>query len=150
MWTVGAHPHCVQLLNAWEQRGHLYLQMELCSGGSLQSYLEEFSGDFDELKVWRTLGDIAQGLEHIHGCDVIHLDIKPANIFITKNWKLKIGDFGLATKLPVVSSHVCDAQLASVSCQVILTETKRGARRGSDLYRERDFVLKLWEARRYF
>ncbi|KAI9022561.1 kinase-like domain-containing protein [Hyaloraphidium curvatum] len=106
MWKVGIHPNCVQLLDAWEQRGHLYLQMELCAGGSLQAYLEENAGrsDFTETRIWRTLGEIAQGLAHIHSKDIIHLDIKPANIFIVPSWKLKIGDFGLATTLPVTKN----------------------------------------------
>lgn len=103
MWDVGIHPHIVQLVDAWEQRGHLHLQMELCAGGNLAAYLEESAErGFDEIRIWRMLGEVASGLEHIHSKDIIHLDIKPANIFIGHPWKLMIGDFGLATKLPVV------------------------------------------------
>jgi len=41
-----------------------------------------------------------QGLQHIHSSGVIHLDLKPANIFVTGEGKLRIGDFGMATRWP--------------------------------------------------
>ena len=44
---------------------------------------------------------LTQGLLYIHDRNYIHLDIKPANVFITFEGTLKIGDFGMATTLPV-------------------------------------------------
>ena len=41
-----------------------------------------------------------QGLQHIHDCDFIHLDLKPANVLITFEGVLKISDFGMATSWP--------------------------------------------------
>ena len=38
----------------------------------------------------------------MHGLDIIHLDLKPSNILISSSGSLKIGDFGLAAKLPIV------------------------------------------------
>ncbi|KAI9101982.1 kinase-like domain-containing protein [Phlyctochytrium arcticum] len=77
--------------------------MDLCEGGSLQVYLEEKCRDvtLDELRTWRILTDVALGLKHIHDLQLVHLDIKPGNVFITNDGRLKIGDFGVASRSPV-------------------------------------------------
>ncbi|CAG8489298.1 3038_t:CDS:2 [Ambispora leptoticha] len=102
LWKIGKHKHCVELISAWEQKEILYLQFELCEHGSLYSFIEEFCTQerLEETRIWKILTDIALGLKHIHSNDIIHLDIKPANIFIDGEKNLKIGDFGLATKCP--------------------------------------------------
>ena len=77
--------------------------MELCEGGNLATYLDEFCkiDALDEVRIWQILADIAQGLNHIHHCGIVHLDLKPANILISKDGLLKIGDFGMASRIPV-------------------------------------------------
>jgi len=49
-----------------------------------------------EAQIWSFVADIARGLQHIHSHNLIHLDIKSANIFLDDSGTLKIGDFGLA------------------------------------------------------
>ncbi|KAJ3343654.1 hypothetical protein HDU93_007535 [Gonapodya sp. JEL0774] len=109
MWKLtgtgtGTTNHCVKLVDAWEQAGFLYMQMELCENGSLQDFLEDLAAVpdvFDEYRVWQFVADIAVALTTIHRYNIIHLDVKPANILITKDCRLKLGDFGLATYWPV-------------------------------------------------
>ncbi|KAI8853524.1 kinase-like domain-containing protein [Chytridium lagenaria] len=86
-------PRIVKIINAWEQLGHIYVQMELCERGTLYAYLEENCRDspLDEFKIWTVLCEVAQGLRYIHGLDIIHLDLKPGNLFITEERSLKIG-----------------------------------------------------------
>ncbi|ORY06683.1 kinase-like protein, partial [Neocallimastix californiae] len=73
----------------------------------LQDYLETtgLQSTLPESQIWKILLDICKGLEHVHKLNIVHLDIKPANIFIKKSEDgklvLKIGDFGLARKCPV-------------------------------------------------
>ncbi|KAJ1924945.1 mitosis inhibitor protein kinase swe1 [Tieghemiomyces parasiticus] len=99
MWALGAHPHVVQLYNAWEQHGHLYLQTELMENGSLDTFLDAYGqlAPLAEDRAWHILAQVAAGLRHVHDAHVLHLDVKPANVFISDDWSLKLGDFGLST-----------------------------------------------------
>ncbi|XP_062512563.1 membrane-associated tyrosine- and threonine-specific cdc2-inhibitory kinase-like isoform X2 [Corticium candelabrum] len=92
------HPNCVQFYKAWEENGHLYIQTELCQK-SLKAYCEQFEDAMDETFVWQCLADLTLGLKHIHDVDLGHFDIKPDNIFITRDGVCKIGDFGLMCDL---------------------------------------------------
>lgn len=92
----------LSLLDAWEANDHLYIMTIFCENGSLDTFLSE-RGNFsklDEWRVWKILVEITHGLRFIHDEGFLHLDIKPANIFITFEGTLKIGDFGMATKYP--------------------------------------------------
>ncbi|KAJ3017590.1 hypothetical protein HKX48_003455 [Thoreauomyces humboldtii] len=72
-------------------------------GGSLDTYLEVHCRDssLDEYRIWHILSEVVQGVKHIHDLNIVHLDLKPGNIFITEEGSLKIGDFGLASRAPV-------------------------------------------------
>ncbi|PWY99813.1 hypothetical protein BCV70DRAFT_212036 [Testicularia cyperi] len=97
------HSNIVSLFDAWEEEGHLYLQLELCPLGSLAFFLEEYGqqvGPLDEPRLWKVLAELSSGLAHIHGNGILHLDLKPANVLITEYGSLKIGDFGMATRWP--------------------------------------------------
>lgn len=104
MWTLGKHPHCVELIDSWEQCGFLYLQLKFYDGGSLESYLQSRAqSPLPESLIWSFVADLALGLQHIHMHNYIHLDLKPSNIFLygdsshhpNGSWRLAIGDFGL-------------------------------------------------------
>ncbi|KAF8977109.1 hypothetical protein BGZ46_007641 [Entomortierella lignicola] len=104
MWKIErAHPNIVQLLGAWEQDGKIFMRMELCKFGSLDRILKKQKphGGLNEKCVWRCLQDISAGLQAIHNSDVVHLDLKPENIFISSTGSLKIGDFGHSVTLPI-------------------------------------------------
>ncbi|CAH3017848.1 unnamed protein product [Porites evermanni] len=91
------HPNCVQFIKAWEERQHLYIQTELCEM-SLKDHLEN-NDSASESVVWEFLVDLSLGLKHLHNNDMVHMDIKPANIFIGLDGLCKIGDFGLVLEL---------------------------------------------------
>ncbi len=74
---------------------YLYIQMELCSGKSLNNYILDPDNKLEEKIVFYIFTQILEGLIYIHSRGVVHRDIKPGNIFIEKG-EIKIGDFGLA------------------------------------------------------
>jgi serine/threonine protein kinase len=99
MWLVSESPNCVRIHGAWEHRGVLYILAELCDNGSLQDvidYMTDTDARFTEYQVWQVFHQIACGLANIHAAGLVHLDLKPANIMITHDGLLKIGDFGLS------------------------------------------------------
>ncbi|KAI8961004.1 hypothetical protein F5Y11DRAFT_367056 [Daldinia sp. FL1419] len=100
--TLKGCDHILQLVNSWEDSGCLYIQTEYCEEGSLDAFLSfvGLKGRLDDFRIWKIMLEIGKGLKHIHDAGFIHLDLKPANIFINFEGTLKIGDFGLATSLP--------------------------------------------------
>nr|XP_020666278.1 membrane-associated tyrosine- and threonine-specific cdc2-inhibitory kinase [Pogona vitticeps]XP_020666279.1 membrane-associated tyrosine- and threonine-specific cdc2-inhibitory kinase [Pogona vitticeps] len=103
---VGHHPNCVSFIQAWEERGQLYIQTELCPGSLLQ-YCEQY-GPLPEWQVQAFLWDLLQGLHHLHSRNLLHMDVKPANIFLSSSNICKLGDFGLMLELD--SGDLSDAQ----------------------------------------
>lgn len=93
----------VYFIEAWDFNNFFYIMTEYCEGGTLFEFLEEHKNyKLDEFRIWKILIEILNGLKFIHLNNYLHLDLKPANIFITFEGYLKIGDFGLATKLPIL------------------------------------------------
>lgn len=87
------HLNCVNLYKAWEERQHLYIQTELCQT-SLSDFTE-INHDIPEKVVRNYLVDLLKAVRHLHNHQLIHLDIKPENIFISDDGLCKLGDFGL-------------------------------------------------------
>ncbi|KAF6760196.1 other/WEE protein kinase [Ephemerocybe angulata] len=99
----GWRSNVLKYLDSWEEDEMLYIRTELCDLGNLSRFLWEYGKVFprlEEAKVWKIIVDLANGLEFIHDAGVIHLDLKPSNVFITKEGQLKIGDFGMASIWP--------------------------------------------------
>ncbi|KAF8622772.1 hypothetical protein AX15_006855 [Amanita polypyramis BW_CC] len=99
----GRHPNVLAYIDSWEEDEALYIQTELCESGNLARFLWEYGRVFprmDEARVWKIIVDLSNGLRFIHEAGVIHLDLKPSNIFLTKDGRFKIGDFGMASLWP--------------------------------------------------
>ncbi|MCJ1470726.1 hypothetical protein MMC07_009373 [Pseudocyphellaria aurata] len=100
--ALGQTDHTVQFCDSWEDRNHLYIQTEFCEEGSLDSFLNQVGrkARLDDFRIWKIMLELSLGLKHIHDTGFIHLDLKPANVLITFEGVLKIGDFGMAAQWP--------------------------------------------------
>ncbi|KJZ73176.1 hypothetical protein HIM_07373 [Hirsutella minnesotensis 3608] len=102
--------HVVQYVDSWEHNFHLYIQTEFCEEGTLDRFLGNVGrgGRLDDFRIFKILQDLCLGLKEIHDAGFMHLDMKPANILITFEGALKIGDFGLAQ--PCSSEECVDVE----------------------------------------
>ncbi|XP_046859290.1 membrane-associated tyrosine- and threonine-specific cdc2-inhibitory kinase-like [Xenia sp. Carnegie-2017] len=100
------HPNCVKLIKAWEERGQLYIQTELCDM-SLTDFCDKHT-KIEERFVWDILVDLTQGLKHLHDNNMVHMDIKPSNVLIGLDSLYKIADFGLV--LDLYNHHFSEGQ----------------------------------------
>ena len=80
-----------QYVAAWNNMP--YLVMTYCSAGSLEKKI----GQITEQKAWKILHDVASGLAYLHSNNIIHQDIKPANILQDDMGNYVIIDFGIST-----------------------------------------------------
>ncbi|KFP91050.1 Interferon-induced, double-stranded RNA-activated protein kinase, partial [Apaloderma vittatum] len=78
----------------------LFIQMELCEQGPLENWVERNRRDrkYHEM-AQTTFLQILEGVKYIHSEGFIHRDLKPQNIFLSRDDKIKIGDFGLVTSV---------------------------------------------------
>ncbi|KAG9081228.1 isoleucine--tRNA ligase, partial [Ceratobasidium sp. UAMH 11750] len=101
--TGGGHSNVLRFVDAWEQDGRSLILTEMCELGNLADFLVEWGERFarlDEPRVWKMASDLSHGLAFIHAAGVIHLDLKPANMFVTIEGRIRIGDFGMAARWP--------------------------------------------------
>jgi len=89
-----AHPNICTIHSIEDNHGHPFIVMEKLEGESLKQRLHEKRLDLDEILDFGA--QIASALEASHAKGVIHRDIKPGNIFITRDGQVKVLDFGLA------------------------------------------------------
>ena len=90
-----SHPHIVQIYFVGEEAGQHYIVMELLKGRTLREMVEA-DGPTDEERALDITIDVAEALRAAYKSQMIHGDIKPANIFITEDFGGKVLDFGLA------------------------------------------------------
>ncbi|EJD02900.1 uncharacterized protein FOMMEDRAFT_20109 [Fomitiporia mediterranea MF3/22] len=97
------HPNVLGYVDSWEQDDQLYILTELCDFGNFAHFLNEYGHHFarlEEARVWKIFAEISSGLRFMHQANVVHFDLKPANVFITAAGRFKIGDFGMASLWP--------------------------------------------------
>lgn len=90
-----SHPNIVNVYDVGDDSGLHYIVMELVEGITLKRFIEKKG----KLEIKESVGiaiQIAQGMEAAHNNNIIHRDIKPQNIIISREGKVKVTDFGIA------------------------------------------------------
>jgi serine/threonine protein kinase len=99
------HPHVCGVYELGEENGTLYLVMEWCDGVSLRQVMDKLPGGRMDLAVAaRIVANVAAGLHAAHELEdsdgtklrVVHRDVSPQNVLISKNGHVKVADFGVA------------------------------------------------------
>lgn len=89
------HPNIVNVYDVYDDNGMYFIVMELVDGITLKDYIDQ-NGRLSMDKAIDFSIQIASGLEAAHESHIIHRDIKPQNIIVSKNGNLKVTDFGIA------------------------------------------------------
>ena len=92
------HPNIVAFEHYFEDSENVYLLIEICHNQTLNELLKRRK-KLTELEVQCYSIQIIKALKYLHSHRVIHRDLKLGNLFISEKMELKVGDFGLATKL---------------------------------------------------
>ena len=103
--------HIIEYYRAWQEEGYFFVQMELCVRGNLEDFLGALITQklrVPERTIWSWASHIISALHHIHLANVIHLDVKPQNVFLDRNGCLKLGDLGLARDITSTNTDVVE------------------------------------------
>lgn len=117
-------PHIVEYLDAFTERGTLYLVLEYCQLGNLKAHYLRSPKAIAMPKVWRIGLRIAMGLEYLHARRVLHRDIKSENILLMPEDEVRIADLGLAKQL---SSSMVGATTMCGTPRYLSPEMAKGA-----------------------
>ena len=92
------HPQIVAFEHYFEDTENVYILLEMCHNQTLNELLKRRKR-LTEIEVQCYIVQLIKALKYLHSHRVIHRDLKLGNLFLTDKMELKVGDFGLATKL---------------------------------------------------
>ncbi|XP_026866650.2 wee1-like protein kinase [Electrophorus electricus] len=85
--VLGQHPHVVRYYSAWSEDEHMLIQNEYCNRGTLADLITQNQRTLtflSETHLKDLLLQVSQGLRYIHSASLVHMDIKPSNIYISQ------------------------------------------------------------------
>ena len=118
------HPNIVKILDVCNSPSLQYIVMEYIDGISLKDYIEQQRVVRVKEAVHFTT-QILRALMHAHSKGIVHRDIKPQNIMLLPNGRIKVTDFGIARLITSQTSTITDKAIGSV--HYIAPEQARGA-----------------------
>ncbi len=127
------HRHMVRVIDSGHDAGVHYIAMEYVSGGNLKQLIRRH-GPLPADEAIAIASQVCEALAYAHEHGVIHRDIKPQNILLTPDGKVKVTDFGIARAASAVTITQTGTVLGSV--QYLSPEQARGTEvdRAADIY----------------
>ncbi|HEU4615288.1 MAG TPA: serine/threonine-protein kinase, partial [Kofleriaceae bacterium] len=108
-----SHPNVVAVYDVGERDGRMFMTMELVEGVPLTRWLETPRGWREVVAAFREAG---AGLAAAHDAGIVHRDVKPSNILVGKDGRMRITDFGIACETPtgVPDAHGATTQTTAL------------------------------------
>ncbi|CAG2104632.1 unnamed protein product [Medioppia subpectinata] len=89
----------VSYYDSFESNGNIYIEMEYADAGTLAEFLSQLSAPLQEYEILLIFRQIVSAVSYMHENNILHRDIKTANIFLNKEGYIKVGDFGISKLL---------------------------------------------------
>ncbi len=118
-------PHFVQIYEFGRANGKPYMALEYVEGGSLEQYRrgEPQSAEFAA----RTVETLARAMHKAHAAGLVHRDLKPHNVLLTRDRTPKIGDFGLVKRQDPDESNLTEQGIPMGTASYMAPEQTRSA-----------------------
>ncbi|XP_040474270.1 STE20-like serine/threonine-protein kinase [Falco naumanni] len=92
------HPNITKLLDALYWNGQLWILVEFCPGGAMDAAILELEKGLTEEQIRAACKQLLLALQYLHGCRIIHRDVKAGNVLLTLDGDVKLADFGVSAK----------------------------------------------------
>ncbi len=130
-----SHPNIVAIFDQGEDDGLLFIAMELIEGRTLRDVIRE-EGPLEPHRAVSVFEQVVSALASAHRAGVVHRDVKPENVLVADDGRVKVADFGLARSVDADTQHVPTQGVVIGSVSYLAPEVleSRGSGPRADVY----------------
>jgi len=93
------HEHVLKYVGCYVESGATWIVTEYVACGDLLRLLEDAESNLEWYHRVRIARELSEAVAYLHGRNLMHRDVKSSNVLLDSNWRVKLGDFGLATEV---------------------------------------------------
>jgi predicted Ser/Thr protein kinase len=134
------HPHIVSMIGVIYNTKHFCILTEFMAKGSLSSILRNEDILVEEAHIKQMAIDTCLGLAYLHRMNIMHRDLKCANLLVDNNWTVKVGDFGLSRPIPEKEYTMTSCGTPAWAAPEVMQHRKYSTK--ADVF---SFAICLWE-----
>ncbi|WP_030482327.1 Stk1 family PASTA domain-containing Ser/Thr kinase [Nocardioides aequoreus] len=105
-----SHPGVVAVFDTGDDDGTLYLVMELVGGRTLRQLIRE-EAPLRPVRALRLVESVLEALAAAHAAGIVHRDVKPENVLVTEEGRVKVADFGLSRAVSADTQHTATGEV---------------------------------------